>query len=110
MRVSGKKQDISKLNNGRLCPTDFQRKIVSTYQNCEKILDRKKDNNSTRFTFSVLLAKYKGEEIEIRHVPYCYKKKQIHSLTSTQLVLFDRVHVKQVSRPPTKIRLNDYNF
>ena len=30
---------------------------VSTYQTCEKMLDRKKDNNSTYFTLSVLFDK-----------------------------------------------------
>ena len=47
--------------------------------------------------------------MEIRHVPSCYGKTQLPSLTSTQLVLFDEVHVKQVSGSPTKIRVNDYN-
>ena len=36
-------------------------------------------------------------------------KKQFPALTSTQLVFFDKVHVKQVSGPPTTSRLNDYN-
>ena len=45
----------------------------------------------------------------IRQVPSCYEKKQIPSLTSTQLVFFDEVHVKQFRRTPTTIRLNDYN-
>ena len=57
-------------------------------------------NNSTYFTFSVLFAKYKREEVEIRHVPYFYDKYQLPSLASTQLVFFDRVHVKQVYGPP----------
>ena len=47
--------------------------------------------------------------MEIRHVPSCYEKKQLPLLTSTQLVLFDKVHVKQVSGPPTTSRVNDYN-
>ena len=34
--------------------------------------------------------------MEIRHVPSCYYKTQLPSLTYTQLVLFDEVHVKQV--------------
>ena len=40
----------------------------------KNILDRNKDNNSTYFTFSILFTKYKREEVEIRHVPYCYNK------------------------------------
>ena len=48
--------------------------------------------------------------MEIRHVPSCYDKNQLLSLTSTQLVLFDGVRVKQVSGPPIKSRVNDYNF
>ena len=47
--------------------------------------------------------------MEIRHVPYYYEKNQLPSLASTQLVFFDEVHVKQVSRPPTTSRVNDYN-
>ena len=82
---------------------------VSTYQNCEKRIDRNKDNNSTHFTFSILFAKYKSYEMEIRHVPSCYEKKQLPSLTSTQLVFFDEVNIEQASRPPTTSRVNDYN-
>ena len=70
---------------------------------------RNKDNNSTYFTFSILFAKYKREEVEIRHVPSCYEKNQLPSLTSTQLVFFDEVHAKQVSGPHTTSRLNEYN-
>ena len=47
--------------------------------------------------------------MEIRHVPPCYDKNQIPSLTPTQLVFFDEVHVKQVSGTPTTSRLNEYN-
>ena len=72
-------------------------------------MDRNKDSNSTHFTFSILFDKYKTEEIEIRHVLSCYEKHQLPSLTSTQLVLFDEVHVKQFGRPPTTSRVNDYN-
>ena len=59
-------------------------------------------------TFFMLLNNYPREEVETRHVPPCYDKKHISSLTSTQLVFFDKVHVKQVSGPPTKIQVNDY--
>ena len=47
--------------------------------------------------------------MEIRHVPFCYEKKQLPSLTSTQLVLFDKVNIKQVRGPPTTSWVNDYN-
>ena len=47
--------------------------------------------------------------MEIRHVPSCYDKNQLPSLTSNQLVFFDWVHIKQVSGPPTTIRVNEYN-
>ena len=60
-----------------------------------------KDKNLTYFKFSILFAKYKREEVEIRHVPSCYDKPQLPSLTSTQLVLFDEVHVKQFCGPPS---------
>ena len=71
---------------------------------------RNKDNNSTYFTFSILFAKYKREEVEIRHVPSCYDKYQLPSLTSTQLVLFDEFHVKQVCGPPSTSRSNECNI
>ena len=56
----------------------------------------------------MLLNNYPREEVETRHVPPCYNKKHISSLTSTQLLFFDKVHVKQVSGPPTKSQVNDY--
>ena len=46
----------------------------------------------------------------IRHVPSCYDKYQLHSLISTQLVLFDKVCVKQVCGPPTTSRVNEHNI
>ena len=73
------------------------------------MLYRKKYNNSTYFTPFILFAKYKREEAEIRHVPSCYDKKYLPSLKSTQLVLFDEVHVKKVYGPPSKILLNECN-
>ena len=48
--------------------------------------------------------------MEIRHVPPCYEKNQLPLLTSTQLVLFGEVHVKQVCRAPTTSRGNYCNF
>ena len=56
-----------------------------------------------------MYAKYKREETAIRHVLSYYDKNQLPSLTYTQLVLFDEVHVKQVSGTPTTSRVNDYN-
>ena len=47
--------------------------------------------------------------MEIRHIASCCDKNQLPSLTSTQLVFFDDVHVKQVIRPPTTSWVNDYN-
>ena len=69
-----------------------------------------KDKNSTYFTFSILFAKYKREEVEIRHVPHCYDKNQLPSLTSTQIVFFDGVHVKQVCVPPATSHSNECNI
>ena len=77
MRVSGKKQNSTKQKNDLLCSTNFQR-IKSKYiSKLRKMLYRNKDNNSTYFTFSILFAKYKREEVEIRHVPSCYDKKRL---------------------------------
>ena len=47
--------------------------------------------------------------MEIRHVPLCYDKNQFPSLTSTQLVFFDEVNVKQVCGPPATSRGNECN-
>ena len=47
--------------------------------------------------------------MEIRHVPSCYEKNHLPSLTSTELVFFEEVHVKQVSGPPTTSRVNECN-
>ena len=44
------------------------------------------------------------------HVPSCYGKTQLPLLTSTQLVLFDEVHVKQVCGPPSTSRSNECNI
>ena len=48
--------------------------------------------------------------MEIRHVPSCYDKTQLPSLTSTQLVFFDEVHVKQVCGPPATSLSNECNI
>ena len=47
--------------------------------------------------------------MEIRYVPSCYNKNQLLPLTSTQLVLFDEVHVREVFGPPTTSRVNECN-
>ena len=48
--------------------------------------------------------------MEIRHVPSCYDKTPLPSLTSTQLVLFDEVHVKQVCGLPSTSHSNECNI
>ena len=74
------------------------------------MLSRNKVRNLTYFTFYILFAKHKREEIEIRHVPSCYDKTQLPSFTSTQLVFFDEVHVKQVCGPPSTSPSNEFNI
>ena len=69
-----------------------------------------KDNSLTHFTFSVLFDYYKREEVEIRHEPYWYDKEQLPSLTSTQIVLFDEIHVQQVCGPPVTSKVNKHNI
>ena len=44
------------------------------------------------------------------HEPSWYNKEQLTSLTSTQLVLFNEVHIQQVSGPPVIIKLIEYNI
>ena len=48
--------------------------------------------------------------MEIRHVPSYYDIYQLPSLTSTQLVLFEEVHVKQVCGPPSTSLPNQCNI
>ena len=74
------------------------------------MLCRNKDTHSTYFTFSVLFAKYKREELEIGHVPSYYNKTQLPSLTSTQLVFLNEVHVKEVCGPPLTSHSNECNI
>ena len=69
-----------------------------------------KDNSLSHITFSVLFVYYKREEVEIRHEPSWYDKEQLPSLTSTQLVFFDEVHIQQVSGPPVTSKLNEDNI
>ena len=69
-----------------------------------------KDNSMTHFTFSVLFVYYKREEVEIRHEPSWYDKEQLPSLTSTQLVFIDDIHVQQVCGPPVTSKVNENNI
>ena len=77
-------------------------------------MKRKKDVNEdkslTHFTFSVLFVYYKMEEVEIRPKPSWYYKDQLTSLTSTQLVFFDEIHVQQVCGPPVTSKVNEQNI
>ena len=50
------------------------------------------------------------EAVEIRHVQSCYDKPQLPSLTPTQLVFFDEVHVKQFCGPPSTSLPNQRNI
>ena len=47
--------------------------------------------------------------MEIRQVPSCYDKNHLPALTSTQLLLFHEVYVKQVSGPTTTSWGNECN-
>ena len=105
MRESGKRQGIDKWSNGWSCSTDFQRRNSK----CEiKYKDVNIDNNSNHFTFSILFVIYKREEVEIMHEPSWYNKEQLPSLTSTHLILFDEVHIQQVSGPHTTSKFNKH--
>ena len=69
-----------------------------------------KDNSLTHFTFYLLLVIYKSEEVEITHEPSWYDKEQLPSLTPTQPVFFDEVHIKQVIGPRMTSKLNEDNI
>ena len=47
--------------------------------------------------------------MEISHVPSCYGEKKLPLLKSTQLIFFDKIHIKQVSGSLTTIFLKEYN-
>ena len=105
MRESGQRQRLDKWSNGWSCSTDFQRRNSK----CEiKYKDVNIDNNSNHFTFSILFVIYKREEVEIMHEPSWYNKEQLPSLTSTHLILFDEVHIQQVSGPHTTSKFNKH--
>ena len=48
-------------------------------------------------------------EVETRPVPSYYDQNQPPSLTSALLLLFDKVHIKQVSVQPTTSQKNEYS-
>ena len=48
--------------------------------------------------------------MEIRHELSWYDKEQLPSLTSTQLVFFDEIHVQQVCGPPVTSKVNEHNI
>ena len=48
--------------------------------------------------------------MEIRHEPSWYDKEKLPSMTSTQLVFFDGVHVQQVCGPPVTSKVNEHNI
>ena len=73
------------------------------------MIDRNKDSNSTKSTFSILFANYKIYEVVISHVPFCYEKTYLPSLTSTQLLFFEKINIKQVSGSCTTSQNNEYN-
>ena len=78
---------------------------------CEiKCKEVNKYKRLTDFTFSILFIIYKKEEVEIRHEPSWYDKEQIPSLTYTQLVFFNDVHIQQVSGPPVTSKFNKHNI
>ena len=62
------------------------------------------------FTFFVLLVYYKREEVKIRHEPSWYDKEELPSLTSTQLVFFDEIHIEQMCGPPVTSSVNEHNI
>ena len=69
-----------------------------------------KDNSLTNFTFSVLFFYYKREEVELRHEPSWYDKEELPSLTSTQLVFFDEIHIQKYFGPPVTSSVNEHNI
>ena len=48
--------------------------------------------------------------MKIRHEPSWYDKEQLTYLTSTQLVLFNEVHIKQDNGPPVTSKVNEHNI
>ena len=48
--------------------------------------------------------------MEIRHETSWYNKEKLPSLTSTQLVFFDEIHVQQVCGPPVTSKVDEHNI
>ena len=48
--------------------------------------------------------------MEIRHKISWYDNEQLSSLTSTQLVFFDEVHIQKIVGPPVTSKLNEDNI
>ena len=48
--------------------------------------------------------------MEIRHEPSWYDKEQLPSLTSTQLVFFDEIHIQQMCGPPVTSKMNEHKI
>ena len=69
-----------------------------------------KDNSLTNFTFSILFIIYKKEEVEIRHEASWYDKEQLPPMTSTQIVLFNEVHVHKVGGPPVTRKVKEHKI
>ena len=72
--------------------------------------DVNKEKILNHLTFSILFVIYKRDKVEIRHEQYWYYKEQLPSLTYTQIVLFNEVHIQQVSGPPVTNKLNEDNI
>ena len=48
--------------------------------------------------------------MEIRHETSWYNKEELPSLTSTQLVFFDEIHIQQMCGPPVTSKMNRHNI
>ena len=48
--------------------------------------------------------------MEIRHEPSRYDKEELLSLTSTQIVFFDEIHIQHICGPPVKSSVNEHNI
>ena len=53
---------------------------------------------------------YKRDEVELRHELSWYEKEQLPSLTSSQLVFIDEIHIQQVCVPPVTSKVNEHNI
>ena len=48
--------------------------------------------------------------MEISNEPSWYDEEAFSSLTSTQIVFFNEVHIQQISGTPVEIKVNEYNI